>query len=163
IFQTRIDGTHPLCYGLAEGEPLPVFRNSRIILEPPGETSAPVVYDDKPLLSGFVSAENLKLLAGSASVAVVPAGKGRAGAPARRRARPVCSPTLLLPGRPPAGRRAPPGGGAPATVWRISPVARHCVADGRKEPRRSRGPLSGQRPRRRVIMVVPDGGLSKFS
>ncbi len=78
IFQTRIDATHPLCYGLDGGEPLPVFRNSRIILEPPGATSAPVVYDERPLLSGFVSEENLKLLAGSASVAVVPAGKGRA-------------------------------------------------------------------------------------
>jgi hypothetical protein len=79
IFQTRVDATHPLCWGLAEGAPLPVSRTNRVILEPPaGATSAPVIYDDKPLLSGYTSLENQKLLTGSASVAVVPAGKGRA-------------------------------------------------------------------------------------
>jgi hypothetical protein len=79
IFKTHIDATHPLCWGLAEGAPLPVFRNNRIILAAPAdEYSAPVVYDDNPLLSGHVSSDNLKLLSGSASVAVVPAGRGRA-------------------------------------------------------------------------------------
>jgi hypothetical protein len=79
IFQTRVDATHPLCWGLTENEPLPVFRNNRVILAPPAdEYSAPVVYDEKPLLSGYVSAENLQLLSRSASVAVVGFGRGRA-------------------------------------------------------------------------------------
>jgi hypothetical protein len=79
IFQTSADSTHPLCYGYRTDEPLAVFRNTRVILEPATSPfNSPVVYMDKPLLSGYVSADNLKLLAGSASVVVVPAGSGRA-------------------------------------------------------------------------------------
>jgi hypothetical protein len=76
IFRTKVDVSHPLCYGL--GSSLPVFRDNRIIIEPTADAfSTPVVYDDEPLLSGYVSAENRKLLAGSAAAAVVAVGKGR--------------------------------------------------------------------------------------
>jgi hypothetical protein len=95
IFRTIPDHTHPLCYGLEKGEPLPVFRNNRVMLEPTANAySSPVVVPatkarpwlgelilpraDKPLLSGYISEENIQLLAGSASVAVVAAGRGRA-------------------------------------------------------------------------------------
>lgn len=79
IFRTRTDTTHPVCYGLPSEESLPVFRNNRVILEPTSDPySTPVIYDKKPLLSGYVSARNQELLAGSASAAVVPVGSGRA-------------------------------------------------------------------------------------
>jgi hypothetical protein len=80
IFRTRPDATHPVCWGLAEGATLPVFRNNRVILEVRvGEPyNTPVLYDESPLLSGYVSKANLARLAGSASVAVAPVGSGRA-------------------------------------------------------------------------------------
>ena len=79
IFRTKVDATHPLCYGLEAGEPLPVFRDNRVILEPTANAySTPVLYDEQPLLSGYVSEANLKLLQGSAGVAVVAVGTGRA-------------------------------------------------------------------------------------
>lgn len=80
IFKTRPDATHPVCWGLEEGATLPVFRNNRVILEERvGEPyNTPVLYDESPLLSGYVSKANLARLAGSASVAVAPVGSGRA-------------------------------------------------------------------------------------
>src|SRR5262249_33672990 len=76
LFRPQGDHTHPLCYALEKDEPLPVFRNNTVMLEPVANAySSPVIYDDRPLLSGYVSEANLKLLAGSASVVVVPAGK----------------------------------------------------------------------------------------
>lgn len=79
ILRTKVDHTHPIGFGFAAGEAFPVFRNNQVVLEPPANPySSPVVHDDRPLLSGYVSEENLELLAGSASVAVVPAGTGRA-------------------------------------------------------------------------------------
>jgi len=79
IFQTRVDHTHPVGYGYAPQAALPVFRNNRVILEPSQNAYAtPVVYEAHPLLAGYVSAENLDSLAGSASVVVVGRGQGRA-------------------------------------------------------------------------------------
>ncbi len=79
IFRTRVDPTHPIGYGFTESDSLPVFRNHRVFLElTRSPYSTPVVYDDQPLLSGYVSPVNLKALAGSAGVAVYSMGKGRA-------------------------------------------------------------------------------------
>ena len=79
IFQTRVDHTHPIGYGYAPQAALPVFRNNRVILEPSQNAYAtPVVYEAHPLLAGYVSAENLATIAGSASVVVVRREKGRA-------------------------------------------------------------------------------------
>jgi hypothetical protein len=78
IFRTKTDPTHPVCYGLS-ADPLPVFRNNRVMLEPTNSPyNSPVVYTEKPLWSGHVSKENVERLAGSASVVVVPVGSGRA-------------------------------------------------------------------------------------
>jgi hypothetical protein len=79
IFRTHVDHSHPIGYGFAENALLPVFRNNRVFLElTKNAYSTPIVYDEKPLLSGYISAENLKTLAGSASVVVHSAGQGRA-------------------------------------------------------------------------------------
>lgn len=78
IFKTHVDTTHPVCYGLPPGEPLPVFRKGRVVLEPSSNPYAtPVIYDSRPLWSGYTSEENQKLLAESAGVVIVPVGKGR--------------------------------------------------------------------------------------
>jgi hypothetical protein len=76
IFATTVDGTHPVGYGLGS-EQYAAFRDNRVFLRParsPYET--PVVYTDKPLLSGYVSPENLRALAGSAAVIAQPSGAG---------------------------------------------------------------------------------------
>jgi hypothetical protein len=56
-----------------------LFRNNRVFL---GLTknaySTPIVYEEKPRLSGYISADNLQLVSGSASVVVRSAGGGRA-------------------------------------------------------------------------------------
>jgi hypothetical protein len=78
ILRTHVDHTHPMGYSFSESETLPVFRNNTVFLEPSKNAySTPVVYDIEPLLSGYVSPENLKLLSGSASVIVRSSGRGR--------------------------------------------------------------------------------------
>src|SRR5690606_14295446 len=75
IFKARVDPSHPIGYGFDGDEPLPVFRNNRVILElSENAYSTPVAYDREPLLGGYVSEENLKRLAGSAGAVVVPSG-----------------------------------------------------------------------------------------
>ena len=69
----------PVRIEIPKGSYIPVFRNNRVFLEPSGNAySTPVIYDDEPLLSGYVSEENLELLAGSASTVVARRGNGRA-------------------------------------------------------------------------------------
>jgi len=78
ILRTHVDHTHPIGYGFSESQTLPVFRNNTVFLEPSKSAySTPVAYDAEPLLSGYVSAENLRLLSGSASVIVRSSGRGR--------------------------------------------------------------------------------------
>ena len=77
ILQTSLDRTHPLCYGY-QRQLLPVFRNRSMFIEPSKNVySTPAVYTAKPLLSGYASAENQRLAAGSASVLVDGVGAGR--------------------------------------------------------------------------------------
>jgi hypothetical protein len=77
IFNTRIDRTHPICYGLSDDE-LSVFRDHTMIMKPTDNAySNPVRYTDAPLLSGYSSPANLQRLAGSASVVVRDKGDGR--------------------------------------------------------------------------------------
>jgi hypothetical protein len=78
IFRTQVDATHPIGYGYAPGHPLPVFRNNRTVLGLASSAySSPVVYDAEPLLSGYISPENLQRLKGAASVTVYEQGSGR--------------------------------------------------------------------------------------
>ncbi len=78
IFATRVDPTHPLLFGCAEGM-LPVFRNHATFLKPSGNPYCnPMIYDpDSPLMAGYCSDENVEKFKGSASVVVQPWGAGR--------------------------------------------------------------------------------------
>lgn len=77
IFNNKIDLTHPLGYGF-NSPIIPVFRNSRIFLEPgDNRYSTPLRYTDSPLLSGYVSEENLEVLKNSAAITVDGMGRGR--------------------------------------------------------------------------------------
>ncbi len=77
IFETRLDLTHPLCYGYVRNT-LPVFKNHSTAYELSSDLFAnPVVYTGNPLLSGYSSDQNIENVAGSAFVSVFPAGRGR--------------------------------------------------------------------------------------
>jgi len=76
IFQVELDLTHPLAFGYRE-EALPVFRRSTRVMAPsanPYENVA--LYSQEPLLSGYVSAENLARLRGTAAVLAQREGEG---------------------------------------------------------------------------------------
>ncbi len=76
IFLTRIDVTHPLCYGYS-GEYLPVFKSDATAVKLTGNTNnSPVRYASTPLLSGYCSNENLTRISNSVFASVHP-GPGR--------------------------------------------------------------------------------------
>jgi len=76
IFGTSLDVTHPIGYGYSS-EFLPVFRRSSKFIEPSlNAYSTPVLYEEAPLLSGYVSDDNLETLSGSASLVVAEQGRG---------------------------------------------------------------------------------------
>lgn len=77
IFQTKADLTHPLAFGLSD-ENLPVFRRGTLFFEPTKNAYAtPFKYTDRPLLSGYISKNNLENLKNSAAVIVSGEGRGK--------------------------------------------------------------------------------------
>ena len=77
IFQTRLDKTHPIGFGIRQNS-VPVFREGNGMFEKPKDPFAtPVAYTEKPLLAGYISKENERLLAGSASVICSSFGRGQ--------------------------------------------------------------------------------------
>ena len=76
IFAGEIDLTHPLAYGVEQGE-VALFRNSTNFFKPSDNPFNTVVrYSDEPLISGYVSAANLEKLKGSAAVIAQGMGRG---------------------------------------------------------------------------------------
>ncbi len=75
ILETRVDVTHPLAYGLSEH--LPVFRDHETLFEPSHAAGANVaVYTESPLLSGYLPADRLPQLKGSAAILARRVGRG---------------------------------------------------------------------------------------
>lgn len=76
IFGASLDITHPIGYGYTS-EFLPIFRRSNKFFEPSlNAYSTPVLYESEPLISGYVSDENLDLISGSASMVIDQQGSG---------------------------------------------------------------------------------------
>ncbi len=76
IFETSLDITHPIGYGFTS-EFLPVFRRSNRFFEPSRNPySTPVLYEEEPLISGYINDENRELIAGSASLSIDQLGRG---------------------------------------------------------------------------------------
>ncbi|MCP1726478.1 hypothetical protein J2T60_000443 [Natronospira proteinivora] len=76
IFEAELDLSHPMAYGYAR-ESLPIFRNSTRFVEPVENPYVQVArYTDEPLLSGYVSDENLELAGGSVPVLADRVGSG---------------------------------------------------------------------------------------
>ena len=62
IFKANLDRTHPINFGI-ENNSISLFRNTDIFIKPDNESyNNPVKYDKNPLISGYTSKENLKIL-----------------------------------------------------------------------------------------------------
>ena len=76
IFNSRIDRSHPINFGI-EDDYLALFRNSKIFMEPEENSyDNPIQYTQNPILSGYISEEQLELLKGSVPFKVKSKGRG---------------------------------------------------------------------------------------
>jgi hypothetical protein len=70
IFETKLDLSHPLCFGYNR-DLLPVFKSTTTVAVKDADVyNNPVTYTENPLLSGFCSTENIDRLKGSAFASV---------------------------------------------------------------------------------------------
>ncbi len=77
IVQARLDLTHPLAYGY-ERDKMALFQRGTLFFHPSENVYAtPIVYTEKPLLAGYISAKNEAKLKNSAAVVVCSVGAGR--------------------------------------------------------------------------------------
>lgn len=76
IFNTTIDRSHPINFGIEDAN-LALFRNSKIFMNPEENSyDNPIQYTKNPLLSGYISEEQLELLKGSVPFKVKSMGRG---------------------------------------------------------------------------------------
>jgi hypothetical protein len=62
IFETKLDLSHPINFGMPRNT-MPIFRNTSIIIEPNKNSfNNPILYTKTPLLSGYISKQKLELL-----------------------------------------------------------------------------------------------------
>ncbi len=65
IFETRLDLTHPLCYGYTRDR-MPIFKSGTAVAKKdPGIYNNPINYTTDPLLSGYVTKPNLDRIKGA--------------------------------------------------------------------------------------------------
>ena len=77
IFNTKLDRSHPINFGI-KNEFLPMFRNTTLFLEPSEDSyNNPIQYTSTPLLSGYISEENLEVLGGTVPFKTQRLGRGR--------------------------------------------------------------------------------------
>ena len=77
IFETKLDLSHPINFGMPRNT-LPVFRNSSIMIEPNKNSyENPIQYTKSPLISGYISNPNLALLKESVPFQSIRKGSGK--------------------------------------------------------------------------------------
>jgi len=77
IFESNIDKSHPINYGI-ESETLPLFRNSNVYLAKSEQSfNNPISYSSNPLMSGYISEENLAILKNSVPFKIIRSGRGK--------------------------------------------------------------------------------------
>ena len=77
IFESNIDRSHPVNYGI-ESNTLPLFRNSNVYMSKSEQSfNNPISYSSNPLMSGYISEENISLLKNSVPFKVITSGKGK--------------------------------------------------------------------------------------
>ena len=77
IFEASIDRSHPINFGY-NSEKLALFRNTTIFIKPDKNSyNNPIQYTQNPLLSGYISEENLELIKGTVPFKVEQHGEGK--------------------------------------------------------------------------------------
>jgi len=77
MFEADLDITHPIGFGYSNRK-ITLYRNNNTLLEPSASPYNTVAqYTEKPYLTGYVHAQTLKKIGGSAAVIVAPQGSGR--------------------------------------------------------------------------------------
>ena len=75
IVSARVDNTHPVAFGFEDS--LAVFRRGTVLLKPSKDPFAsPVMYTDKPLLSGYIGEKRLQQMSNQPSVVAQRHGRG---------------------------------------------------------------------------------------
>ncbi len=76
IFNTKIDRSHPINFGYLN-QNVPVFRNTNLFVKADENSyNNPIQYTSTPLLSGYISEENIELLKNSVPVKINKMGSG---------------------------------------------------------------------------------------
>ena len=77
IFEARIDRSHPINFGY-KNDKIALFRNSTIFIKPDKVSfNNPIQYTSTPLLSGYISKENAKIIPNSVPFKVQRLGSGK--------------------------------------------------------------------------------------
>lgn len=77
IFEVELDRSHPIAYGYMNSK-MAVFRNTTQFVEPDKNSfNNPVQYTSNPLLSGYISEENLELLQETSAFKTGGFGRGK--------------------------------------------------------------------------------------
>ena len=77
IFEANIDRSHPINFGYKNNK-IALFRNSTLFIKADTKSyNNPIQYTEKPLLSGYISKENAKLIKNTVPFKVQKLGKGR--------------------------------------------------------------------------------------
>ena len=77
IFEVDLDRSHPINFGYPKSK-MAVFRNTTKFMEPDKDSfNNPIQYTADPLVSGYISEENLKLLKGTSAFKAARFGKGK--------------------------------------------------------------------------------------
>ncbi|REH54844.1 zinc carboxypeptidase [Tenacibaculum gallaicum] len=77
IFEAKIDRSHPINFGY-KNDKIALFRNTKQFIQPDAKSyNNPIRYTNNPLLSGYISKENLKELKNTVPFKVQRLGSGR--------------------------------------------------------------------------------------
>jgi hypothetical protein len=77
IFEANVDRSHPINFGY-KNEKLALFRNSTLFIKADKKSyNNPIQYTSNPLLSGYISKENAKVIKNTVPFKVQKLGKGR--------------------------------------------------------------------------------------
>lgn len=77
LFNTKLDLSHPINYGVGNDHLASFKRGTAFYELPKNAYASPAVYTENPLLSGYITPENLKKLSGTAAIVVGGKGSGR--------------------------------------------------------------------------------------
>jgi hypothetical protein len=77
IFEANIDRSHPVNFGY-KNDKIALFRNTTVFIKPNSKSyNNPIQYTENPLLSGYISEENAKIIKNSVPFKVQRKGRGR--------------------------------------------------------------------------------------